>query len=331
MSTYIRAGSARLWMFFIAAGFFCLFVAPRKAWAATCSLTVTPTVSAPCNALNWGALAASGGSDTKGVDTANTQSGTGTWLYGTTPICAAFTVTDNTHCGSTTISITLTGTGGATGVTLSWPTNAFLKYNGTAFANGATGLSNPSSTTLLVGALATYTSSATKGSVLSPTYNINVVESTNTLNFPETASIEFDTPISITPVSQINFGYARAGTAGTYAINTAGTVTPSGGGVIEPNGTTAAGDLNIIGPAGDTINITVGSETASNGVSITAGSELCKYGAAAETACSTIGNPVAAPTPTGTHLKLGATAVANGTQTDGTVATPTFNVNVVYQ
>lgn len=140
----------------------------------------------------------------------------------------------------------------------------------------------------------------------------------------ETANIAFDTALSFTGVTNIDFGAVKANQAGTYTVNTAGALTASGGGVIE-TGTPAAGQVTITGSTTQPITISAGNYTADQGVSIS--NATGKYGTAAEQAF-----PITGPAPgTGTVLKLGVTVSPDGTEGDGVTAHPTFDINVIYQ
>jgi hypothetical protein len=138
-----------------------------------------------------------------------------------------------------------------------------------------------------------------------------------------TSNISFDTPLTITPNQQINFGTVAAGTAGTYTISTAGSVTTANGNWLY--GTKAAGNLTIAGSTTDTISISVVSYTASNGV--TPSNATCAYAGGAAGSCTLSG--IAAP-GTGKTLLLGVDATVDGTQAAGTSATPSFVVTVTY-
>lgn len=141
-----------------------------------------------------------------------------------------------------------------------------------------------------------------------------------------TANVTFDAALTLTKVSDINFGIVKASTAGTYVISTAGVVTPSGGGVVV-GGTPAAGNITIAGSTTQTVAISTGSYVANAGV--TPSAATCAYNGGASTACDT---PLTAQTAPGAGktLKLGVTAVSNGTSAAGTTAAPTFTVTVIY-
>lgn len=139
-----------------------------------------------------------------------------------------------------------------------------------------------------------------------------------------TANIAFDTPLTLTKVADINFGTVSAGVADTYTITTAGVVTAAATGQML-FGTPAAGNISIAGSSTQTINISVGSYTANNGV--TPANATCNYNAAGAGTCAL--NGVAAP-GAGKTLLLGVQAVVDGTQAAGSSAAPTFTVTVVY-
>jgi hypothetical protein len=140
-----------------------------------------------------------------------------------------------------------------------------------------------------------------------------------------TADIAFDTPLTLTPVANIQFGTVKAAQVGTYVISTAGAVTPSAGGVWL-YGTPSAGQLTVAGSTTQTITISTGSYVAQGG--ITPSAATCKYGAASAAACDG-GLSVAAP-GSGTTLLLGVQAVSDVTPAAGATATPSFTVTAVY-
>ncbi|MCP5246900.1 MAG: hypothetical protein H6937_13485 [Burkholderiales bacterium] len=116
-----------------------------------------------------------------------------------------------------------------------------------------------------------------------------------------------------------------AGTADTYTISTAGAVSHAGAGS-ELGGTPAAGDITITGSPTQTIDISVGSYSADNGV--TPSNATCNYNGGGEVACNTL-TGAAAP-GAGKTLLLGVDATVDGTQAAGSTAAPTFVVTVVY-
>ncbi len=141
-----------------------------------------------------------------------------------------------------------------------------------------------------------------------------------------TANIRFDTPLTITKNADINFGSVTAASATTYRISTAGAVSTVTGSGAYLFGTTAAANLQVAGSTSQLVNISVGSEVANNGVTIS--NEKCSYGGGAAGSCSITG---AAAPGAGKTLLIGADAAADGTQTAGSSATPSFTVQVVYQ
>jgi len=141
-----------------------------------------------------------------------------------------------------------------------------------------------------------------------------------------TANIAFDTPLTLTKTSDINFGTVTAVNASTYQITTAGAVTTTAGTGAYLYGATTAGSITIAGPTADTLTISVGGYTANNGV--TPSNASCAYnGGAAVTPCS---YTTAVAPGAGKTLLLGATVAADGTQAAGTTAAPTFTVTVTY-
>jgi Domain of unknown function (DUF4402) len=139
-----------------------------------------------------------------------------------------------------------------------------------------------------------------------------------------TASVAFDTPLTINKVADIEFGTVKGGVSGTYTINTGATIS-TGGSAVWLSGTPAAGNLSIVGSATQTIAISVGSYNADHGV--TPGSATCAYNGGGAGACSLSGQ--AAPGG-GKTLLLGVTATVDGSQAAGDTAAPTFVVTVVY-
>jgi hypothetical protein len=141
-----------------------------------------------------------------------------------------------------------------------------------------------------------------------------------------TANIRFDTPLSLTKNSDINFGSVTASSATTYRISTAGAVSTVTGTGSYLFGTTAAANINITGSTTQLMNISVGGEVANNGVTVS--NEKCAYNGGASGSCTITG---AAAPGAGKTLLIGADAAADGTQAAGTTAAPTFTVTVVYQ
>jgi hypothetical protein len=139
-----------------------------------------------------------------------------------------------------------------------------------------------------------------------------------------TANIAFDTPLGISKVADINFGTVKAGVADAYTITTAASISHTGSGATV-YGTPAAGNLSITGSTTQTIVISVGSYSASGGV--TPSAATCNYNGGGAGTCALSGQ--AAP-GAGKTLLLGVTATVDGTQAAGATAAPTFVVTVVY-
>lgn len=144
-----------------------------------------------------------------------------------------------------------------------------------------------------------------------------------TQNF--TAKVQFSSPLTLTKVKDLDFGILKANQVGTYVLSTGGTVTPSGGGVVI-GGTPQAGELLVEGSSTQTLNVSTSTFVSHNGVRIS--EPTCSYGGGAEVPCDTL-NGQTAP-GAGETLLVGATIDVNGTQSTGTTAAPSFNVNVVY-
>jgi hypothetical protein len=141
-----------------------------------------------------------------------------------------------------------------------------------------------------------------------------------------TATMAFDVALSLNKVSDVSFGVVKASTAGTYTINTSGNVTASSGGVFL-GGTSAAGNLTISGSSTQTVAISTGSYLADHGVSLS--SAICSYNSGTATTCDSGLTGQVAP-GAGKTLKIGVTAVSDGTAGTGVTATPSFTVSVIY-
>jgi len=140
-----------------------------------------------------------------------------------------------------------------------------------------------------------------------------------------TANISFDTPLTLTSVSQINFGTVAAKTNATYTISTTGAVTTTTGNWLY--GTKSAGSINIAGSTKDTINISVSGYTAQGGV--TPAKATCSYAGGTAASCDNTQITGAAP-GTGKILLIGLDAQVDGTQAAGATATPSVVVTVAY-
>ena len=141
-----------------------------------------------------------------------------------------------------------------------------------------------------------------------------------------TANMTFDTALSLVKNADISFGTVKASQAGTYTIDTSGVVTPTNGGVVI-GGTPAFGQITITGSTTQTVAISTGTYVSDNGV--TPSAATCSYNGAAAAACDTALTGRTAP-GAGKILKLGVTAISDGTTAAGTTAVPTFTVTVVY-
>jgi hypothetical protein len=139
-----------------------------------------------------------------------------------------------------------------------------------------------------------------------------------------TANIRFDTPLNINKTQDIDFKSVTAGVSDTYTISPTGTTSHSGSGAFL-FGTPQAASITISGSTSQTLNISVGSYTANNGV--TPSNATCKYGAAAAGSCTI---PAAAAPAGGTTLLVGADVAVDGTQAAGSTAAPTFVLTIVY-
>jgi hypothetical protein len=138
-----------------------------------------------------------------------------------------------------------------------------------------------------------------------------------------TATLNFDTPLSITKVTDINFGLLAANTAGTYTIDTTGNVTATNGGSILSGLGKSAGSYTVAGSTGQTINLSYTAGTPVSGVTLL--NPTCSYAGAAVTGCA--GNGLIAP-GTGKPLLVGVSAQTDNSVT-GVIA-PTFTLNVFY-
>jgi hypothetical protein len=140
------------------------------------------------------------------------------------------------------------------------------------------------------------------------------------------ASVRFRAPLVLTKVQDIDFGFVSANLADTYTISTAGVVSAAGQGEVL-GGTPRAGNVNIKGSNSQAINISLGNYTTHNGVRLQNAS--CAYnGGSAVSGCAI--NAAAAPASAGKTLLVGVQAVVDGSQNEGVVATPSFDITVVY-
>lgn len=138
------------------------------------------------------------------------------------------------------------------------------------------------------------------------------------------SSISFRSPMTLTKLADLDFGIVDAGIAGTYTVTPFGVISATGTGQIL-GGTPSATRIVIAGSSTQAINISEGGHRSDNGVNVAA--VKCSYDGGPSGACSI--NGASAP-GLGKVLLVGATVVANGSQTNGTMATPSFSITVVY-
>ena len=144
-----------------------------------------------------------------------------------------------------------------------------------------------------------------------------------------TASVSFDSAVTLSGLTNINFGTVQAGIVGaTYTVvASTGVVNPSNGGVVISTTGQTAGQLTIAGSSSQSIAISTGGYTANGGVTLSGAT--CSYNGATAVPCDTGLTSQAAP-GVGKLLKLGVAAVSDGTASAGSTATPSFTVTVVY-
>jgi len=138
-----------------------------------------------------------------------------------------------------------------------------------------------------------------------------------------TADLSFQSALTLTSPTNINFGILPAMTVGNYTIDTAGVV--SGG--LTIGGAPAAGVVHIVGGS-STISVQTTSYGAANG-GVVLSAATCSYDLGVPWACGTASSGLSAP-GAGKDLKVGATAAVDGTQASGAAAHPTLTVTVIY-
>ncbi|MFA6280525.1 MAG: hypothetical protein WC612_07020 [Bdellovibrionales bacterium] len=138
------------------------------------------------------------------------------------------------------------------------------------------------------------------------------------------AHIAFDTVLSITNTSGIDFGSVKANQAGTYTVSSTGVVTATNSGVVL-GGASKGGSLTIAGSTTQTIDITANNYVSNNGV--TPSGVTCAYNGGAAAPCNLTSQ--AAPAA-GKILLIGITVDVDGNQTVNTTASPTFDIVVTY-
>jgi hypothetical protein len=149
---------------------------------------------------------------------------------------------------------------------------------------------------------------------------------TNAATQSVTANIAFDTPLTLTKNSDIDFGTVTANNASTYTITNLGVITTTAGTGAYLYGAASSGSITIAGSSTDTVAISVGGYTANNGV--TPSNASCSYqGRLVYAPCSIAAG--AAPGAGGIPLYLGVDVTTDGTQAAGTSAAPSFTVTVV--
>jgi hypothetical protein len=139
-----------------------------------------------------------------------------------------------------------------------------------------------------------------------------------------TASIKFETALTLLNKTDISFGYAQASQPGVYTISPSGALTTANNGVWL-GGDTHAGSMTIAGSTTQAINIAVNNYVPSNGV--TPSAATCSYNGSSSAPCSL--SSQSAP-GTGKPLLIGVTLSVDGTQQIGTSATPAFDIVVTY-
>ena len=142
-----------------------------------------------------------------------------------------------------------------------------------------------------------------------------------------TSKLSFRAPLVLQKLRDINFGDVSAGIAATYRITPNGTLSVASGSGVLLGGTVQGGHVTIKGSQTQRINISVGNYVANKGV--TPKNASCRYNNGSVVTPCNVTNATA-PTSGGRNLLLGLDVTADGTQLDGTVATPSFDILVVY-
>ena len=142
-----------------------------------------------------------------------------------------------------------------------------------------------------------------------------------------TANIRFDTPLTLTKVSDLDLKSVKAGVASTvYRLSSAGALSVVSGPGSAVFGTPVAGNISIVGSTTQTIQITAGNAAAQGGASVS--NFKCNYNGGGEVGCNTI-TTGAAP-GAGKTLLLGADVTTGGAEATGATAAPTYDITVVY-
>lgn len=306
-------------MALLAAVFCCLHAAAGLA-APTYTLTQNTQ-------LNFGTMQVPGSAVTDIISTSGGQSGTGVFLYGTVSAGDYTIKCTGSPCSAFTASIT-TSTPNCTGL------SSVGSWNGD-YNNGATtgnlplaGLANPGAAGmhLKLGAQALFTNGVSAGSC-TPTFTIHLAQGPFSFDFPQSASIAFDVPITFNKISDIDFGTVTALNSSTYRMSTAGAESVVAGTGAALYGTPKAANITIIGSTTDGITIQANGYTANNGV--TPSNAQCAYNGGGPTVCTSAITGVAPGA--GKTLLVGVDVATNGTQAAGSSAAPTFTINVNYQ
>lgn len=140
-----------------------------------------------------------------------------------------------------------------------------------------------------------------------------------------TAHVAFEPALMVSTIDDLSLGTVAADSAGTYTLSPTGALEASGGGVAL-GGDVHAGSLTLSGSQTQSINIVATNYTASQGV--TPSMATCSYRGGPTGSCNMSG--LVAP-GAGVPLLVGATLVADGSQTAGTQASPTFDLVITYQ
>ncbi|MDX9690325.1 MAG: DUF4402 domain-containing protein [Proteobacteria bacterium] len=138
--------------------------------------------------------------------------------------------------------------------------------------------------------------------------------------------MSFDTALTLTNPTPIDFGILQALTSGTYTVDTTGALSTGGGGVAI-GGSPNAGVVHITGSTTQTVAISTGSYVADGNV--TPSAATCLYNSVLTTDCDTGVTGALAP-GAGQDLTLGVTISADGSQTAGSTPAPSFTVTVIY-
>lgn len=147
-----------------------------------------------------------------------------------------------------------------------------------------------------------------------------------------TVTMDFAQPFGISETTPMNMGTLLAGVIGTVDMEADGTQAVTGSQIVVDDTAKAPGVYAITQTGNSTapVDITVDNPTANGGVTITKFD--CKWGAANATGLTANACTVTAGTNPGasTNLTVGVTVSTDGTQADGSSATPGFDITVVY-